>query len=435
MHDRDAHESHTRGAGAHAAPVALHASQPTPTLPEDVERAVWGKTLAGLSALTHANCWIAASVLVELYSSYVGPYLRASTPDFVMLRVVAQATSRVNARVERDPLFDQKNKPWPKSAAEAHDWLVALIEAYQETIRIFWANGKAHDNPDSAAYQLSRQCFAQVEASEQQAHATDLYRDVASWQPCSVVLPAYNEAENIGDTMSQCVEALTRICPNFEVIVVNDGSRDATGAIAAAEADKDASIVAVHNNPNKGYGGALLAGFAAARGERVFFMDSDGQFDIREIATLLGIVESGQSPIAIGYRAKRSDPFMRKLNAWGWKQAAKRVVGLRGIRDIDCAFKLFPLDALRSCQLIAKGASVNVEMLLKFGRMGLQVTQVPVKHMPRTKGSPTGAKLHVILRAFRELFHLRRHMQTWQPRYPVRSGQAAVGHERMQRSS
>ncbi len=240
-------------------------------------------------------------------------------------------------------------------------------------------------------------------------------RAVLSWHTCSVVLPAFNEQEAIATTALECVKTMWQLCPNCEVIIVDDGSADNTGDIADDLAANDATIVAVHNKPNKGYGGALGAGLEKARGDLLFFMDSDGQFDFTEISKLFVIARDHPGAAVLGYRAHRSDAFMRKLNALGWQFAARMVVGLRGIRDIDCAFKLFPASAFFDAGVIAQGASINVELLVKFQRMGVPIVQLPVTHLPRVSGSPTGAKLHVILRAFGELFRLRRHLGQWLP--------------------
>jgi hypothetical protein len=232
--------------------------------------------------------------------------------------------------------------------------------------------------------------------------------------PLTVALPAFNEEANIATTVASCIETLSATCPNFEVIIVDDGSRDHTGEIGDELARADASVRCVHNGLNKGYGGALRAGFDNARGEWLFFMDSDGQFDIRDIARFLEVERDHPGLIVLGYRAKRSDRFMRKVNAWGWKQAARALIGLHGIRDIDCAFKLFPAHAIRACDLRSTGATVSAEFLVKFQRMGAPIAQFPVKHLPRRLGSPTGAKLSVILRAFAELLALRQTLAVWQ---------------------
>lgn len=230
---------------------------------------------------------------------------------------------------------------------------------------------------------------------------------------CSIILPAFNEEAVIEETVRTVVAATNRFCPRAEIIVVNDGSRDTTRAILDRLGDEFANVVPIHHPENRGYGSALCTGFDAARGELAFFMDSDGQFDINDLTTLLAIAAREPNTIVLGYRAQRCDPFMRKLNAAGWKQLTRIVVGLRGIRDIDCAFKLFPSALIKSCDIQAGGATVNAEFLTKFQLLGIPIIQVPVTHMPRTKGSPTGAKPEVILRACRDIFRLRGHLRLW----------------------
>lgn len=410
-------ESQQRREALEKAPTASHRIDP------ESEYRFWTKVSSGLTALAHFNCWAAADALVSLHQELLGPLLIvAHDASALTLRDAIERAAlplrgrQADARADGDTPT-RGSLQWPLTFVEAHEWLIALVGAYQELIRTFWH--VCHLDVDAMPNVLAQRCFALVSTCERLTHDMARPHLVLSWRSCSVVLPAYNEAENISDTVQHCITSLSPICPNFQIIVVDDGSRDATGAIADQWAAQDASVIVVHNRPNKGYGGALLAGFAAAQAERIFFMDSDGQFDAGQVAILLRLIESGNCQVAIGYRAKRSDPIMRKLNAWGWKLAARRVVGLAGITDIDCAFKLFPTDALRACNLIAQGASVNVEMLLKFQQMGLKIVQTPVKHLPRTKGSPTGAKPQVILRAFRELFRLRSHMSHWEPTSPL----------------
>ncbi|MGH7193713.1 MAG: glycosyltransferase family 2 protein [Candidatus Saccharimonadales bacterium] len=243
----------------------------------------------------------------------------------------------------------------------------------------------------------------------------DDFSSVITWQSLSIVLPAYNEEVVIAQTVQDCLRTLRRYCPNTEVIVVDDGSRDNTGAIADELASRDARVVAVHNRPNRGYGGALLAGFDAARGELLFFMDSDGQFNIDQIQDLLRVAAEKPGTVVLGYRAHRRDPFFRRLNAGAWKRLVRLLLGLKGVRDIDCAFKLFPARTIRACQVQAEGAMVNTEFLVKMQRMHVPMVQVPVAHFARTHGTATGANLSVILKAFRELMSLRLRLHHWQP--------------------
>jgi glycosyltransferase involved in cell wall biosynthesis len=232
----------------------------------------------------------------------------------------------------------------------------------------------------------------------------------------SVVLPAYNEEGAIANTVSQCVAALDVLAPDYEIVVVDDGSHDRTGAIADELAAANPRVRVVHNQPNRGYGGALSAGFRAVSRSLTFFMDSDGQFDIRDIATLLRLREEGHRAV-LGYRRKRSDTAMRRLNGWGWNLLVSLLFGLH-VRDIDCAFKLYDTALVRAANVEAEGAMINTELLVKLTRMGVPYIQVPVRHYPRRFGSATGASPRVILRAFAELVRMRGELRTWSAPLP-----------------
>ncbi len=230
----------------------------------------------------------------------------------------------------------------------------------------------------------------------------------------SVVLPAWNEAANIRATTEGVVATLSDLAPNFEVIIVDDGSTDATGAIADDLAAQEARVRVIHHPTNQGYGAAVISGFDAATQELLFFMDSDGQFDIKDIAFLLTAFEQGEADVILGYRKHRQDAPMRILNAWAWKQLVSFLFGLH-VRDIDCAFKLMPTRLVRIADVHARGAMVNTELLAKFVRMGITMEQVPVGHYPRRAGKATGANLRVILNAFRELLRLADKLRQWSP--------------------
>jgi glycosyltransferase involved in cell wall biosynthesis len=217
----------------------------------------------------------------------------------------------------------------------------------------------------------------------------------------SVILPAYNEAQVIASTVSTVHSVLDGWKVDFEIIVVNDGSTDQTGAILAALAARDPRIRFVTHPVNQGYGAALVSGFAAATKELTFFMDADGQFDIRDLRTFFLFIDRYDA--VIGYRIDRQDSWMRKLNAWGWKLLIGWVLGVH-VRDIDCAFKLLHTDFLRQHPLQARGAMINAELLYTLKQAGGTYKELGVHHLPRQAGRATGASLRVILRAFRELF-------------------------------
>lgn len=238
----------------------------------------------------------------------------------------------------------------------------------------------------------------------------------------SVVLPAYNEEAVIAQTVAQCEATLALIAPDYEIIVVDDGSRDRTGEIADQLAAANPRVRVVHNRPNRGYGGALIAGFDATRKELTFFMDADGQFDIRDLATLLLECERGYRAV-LGYRHHRCDGVVRHINAWGWKTLVTLLFRLR-VRDVDCAFKVYDTELVRLFGVRSEGAMVNTEMLVKLARLGIPYVEVPVRHLPRVHGSATGANLRVIARAFRELLRLHSKLQAWRPAVVEASGGA-----------
>ena len=225
-------------------------------------------------------------------------------------------------------------------------------------------------------------------------------------RPISIFFPCYNEEANVERTTLAALRAGERVCGpgRFEVIIVNDGSKDRTGEIADRLAREHEAVRAIHNNPNLGYGGALQAGFRAAKLDYVFYTDGDGQFDLDELDSLIPLLD--RYDIVSGYRKNRQDPWNRKLNAFLWT----RLVGLLfnlGIRDIDCAFKLYPRKLFDEIEMKSMGALIDTEVLARARRLGYTIGQIGVTHLPRTAGEQTGANLGVILRAFRELFRLR----------------------------
>jgi len=220
----------------------------------------------------------------------------------------------------------------------------------------------------------------------------------------SVVLPAFNEQYNLRCTVEAARRILPMVADEWEIIVVNDGSGDATGRICDTLANQMPDTVrALHHNGNKGYGAALKTGIAAARHDWIFFSDSDGQFDFAEISRLLAHTDT--SDIIAGYRGRRNDPPYRALNAAGWNMLVRISLGVR-VRDIDCAFKLFRRRVFEQVNIRSVGAMVNTEILSQACRFGMRITEVEVTHYPRKHGQPSGAKLRVIIKAFRELFKM-----------------------------
>jgi len=225
----------------------------------------------------------------------------------------------------------------------------------------------------------------------------------------SIILPAYNEEQVILTTLSEVTTALNAWDAAYEVIVVNDGSDDRTGARVASVAARDPHVRIVTHTTNQGYGAALISGFAAARNDLTCFMDADGQFTIRDLPRLLAAIEDADA--VLGYRIRRQDSWLRQVNAWGWQTLIALALGVR-VRDLDCAFKLIRTDFLHTHPPTTHSALINAEVVYMLQRSGATWREVGVRHLPRQGGHATGANLRVIARAMCDLLRY-----TWRWRH------------------
>jgi glycosyltransferase involved in cell wall biosynthesis len=228
----------------------------------------------------------------------------------------------------------------------------------------------------------------------------------------SLVLPAHNEEENIRIVIEQALEVLPLYASTFEIVPVNDGSRDRTPAILDELATQHPQVKPVHHKVNRGYGAALTSGIRAATGDYIMFMDSDRQFDIADIGLLAPFV--GRFDIVAGFRMERNDPLHRRVFAEIFNVTVRILFGVH-LRDIDCAFKIFRGDLLRSIDLTAPGALINTEIQAKARRQGATLEQVGVHHYPRVAGTATGGSPRVIARAMKETLLLWWRMRSYQP--------------------
>lgn len=223
----------------------------------------------------------------------------------------------------------------------------------------------------------------------------------------SVFFPAYNEEANIKNTVTKAIRVLRSLKADYEVIIVDDGSKDKTGELADALARKNKKVKVIHHRPNRGYGGALKSGFYAAKKEVVAFTDSDGQFDFREISKFLKKLR--KADFVVGYRIKRAEGFGR----WFLAQAL-RIWDLFlfwiWYKDIDCGFKAIKRKALYQIpKLVSENAMISTELLVKAKRVGLAIEEVPVSHHlnPAEKiRREGGAHPKIILRAVKGTFDL-----------------------------
>ena len=222
----------------------------------------------------------------------------------------------------------------------------------------------------------------------------------------SLVIPAHNEAPNMTKVIGASVTTLERLAPEWEIVLVDDGSTDDTVPLARATMGAAATRLRVISHEGKrGYGVTVADGLRAARMGYVAFMDGDGQFDPADLNMLADLMP--RADLAAGWRRRRADPRYRLVIAGIFNVLVRTLYGVR-VRDIDCGLKLMRREVLEAAApLLARSALLNTELYFKCRRSGLRVQQVAVNHYPRVAGVRSGARLIPILRAIRDLVWLR----------------------------
>lgn len=225
----------------------------------------------------------------------------------------------------------------------------------------------------------------------------------------SLIHPCYNEEENIAYTVRESLQWFDKQGIDGEVIVVDDGSKDASPTILKELAAEDSRVKIVTHQVNQGYGLAVRSGCDAASKSYIAFMDSDGQFHVSDLALLIPYLTEYE--FVPGRRRNRADPFVR--NAFG-KILGLLIYGTFGlwVRDVNCGLKAFSAEVWPVIRpLYGTEKFFNTELYLRLKNAGIPWRQVDVPHYPRRAGSPTGASFHVIFGMFRELWNLKRKLQ------------------------
>lgn len=225
-------------------------------------------------------------------------------------------------------------------------------------------------------------------------------------RPLTLVIPAHNEAPNMTKVIGATITVLDRLAPDWEIVLVDDGSTDATVATARAAMGAAATRLRVISHVGKrGYGVTVADGLRAARMSYVAFMDGDGQFDPADLNTLAVLLPNAD--LAAGWRRRRADPGYRLVIASVFNVLVRTLYGVR-VRDIDCGLKLMRREVLAAAApLLARSALLNTELYFKSKRSGFRIQQVAVNHYPRVAGVRSGARLIPIMRAIRDLVWLR----------------------------
>lgn len=221
----------------------------------------------------------------------------------------------------------------------------------------------------------------------------------------SVFFPAFNEEANIANTVIKAKNVLEILADKWEIIIVNDGSKDNTLKISKELVKEDKRVRIINHKVNKGYGEALKSGFYGAKYRWIAMTDGDGQFDFSELVKLYN--KADKSQVVWGYRIDRKDPPIRLLFGWVWTFLANLLLGIR-VKDVDCAFKLVKKDVINKIPHLqsTRGAMISPEILARARKAGFKIDQVGVHHFPRTEGHQTGADINVILKSFVDLIKL-----------------------------
>lgn len=210
----------------------------------------------------------------------------------------------------------------------------------------------------------------------------------------SLVVPAYDEALNVGACIDEARATFTRLAiPEWEIVVVDDGSTDGTAAAVRAHAAGDARIRVVSHETNRGYGQALHAGIAAARHAWVFITDADLQFRLDDLSLLLPLAET--CDFVQGHRVHRADPATRVVLGRLYRAVVHSVARIP-VRDPECSFRLVRASILRDLPIVAWGPLVPVELVYRAARAGAVFGEVGVVHRPRRHGTSRAVTLRSI---------------------------------------
>jgi glycosyltransferase involved in cell wall biosynthesis len=219
----------------------------------------------------------------------------------------------------------------------------------------------------------------------------------------SIVLPAYNERDNVVPVVEQALEVLPRLAHEFEVVLVDDGSSDDTAAVAAELVhEHHPRVRLLRHRENLGYGAAIRTGFEHASYDLVFYTDSDRQFDIAEVEYFLPMM--AHHDVVIGFRVYRYDSFLRSIVSWVYNCIVRVLFRVR-VRDVDCAFKLFRREVLQKITIECENFFVDTELVAKARKWNFRIAEKGVRHYPRLAGETT-VQASDVWRTLREIVRM-----------------------------
>lgn len=223
----------------------------------------------------------------------------------------------------------------------------------------------------------------------------------------SLFFPAYNEEANAKKTILKATKVLEKTAKKWEIIVVNDGSKDKTKEIVESLQKDEKRIKLINHKVNRGYGGAFKSGLYGSKYKWITFTDIDGQFDFSEIDKFITKQEETNADLVIGYYKKRQVSKFKILTSKMWELVVFILFGLH-VKDIDCGFKFISKKVVDKISKLEseRGAFISSEFLIKSKKAGFKIVEIPVTHYPRIAGKGTGRDLMVIIKSFVDLFRL-----------------------------
>lgn len=220
----------------------------------------------------------------------------------------------------------------------------------------------------------------------------------------SVFFPAYNDSGTIASMVIRAVQTARELTPDYEVIIVNDGSADATAEIAEELAHTYPHVRVVHHSKNRGYGGALQTGFRSATKALIFYTDGDAQYDPGELRALWASL-SPEADMVNGYKISRSDPLHRIVIGRIYHYVVSLLFGLR-VRDVDCDFRLMRRAIFERISLQKSSGVICLEMMKKITDARFRIVEVPVHHYHRAYGQSQFFNFRRLLRTGIDVFRL-----------------------------
>lgn len=222
---------------------------------------------------------------------------------------------------------------------------------------------------------------------------------------------ALNAATELGDEL-----IAQNTVADYEMIIVNDASTDATAKLADAAAATNSRVVVVHHPSNRKLGGSIKSGFAAATGDVVLYTDADLPFDFREVHKALRLMNQYEADVVAAYRFDRTgEGYVRVVYSFFYNLLVRALFGCR-FRDVNFAFKLVRRSVLQKVQLSSEGSFIDAELMVSARKLGMNVVQFGVDYFPRTRGVSTLSSPSVIMKILKEAWALRSHLNALAPK-------------------